>query len=104
MNVIRFQVRYGQHRAPVHPTTATECVLTEILLVSGEVFNQMKAASAWIIDGMHFTSNLNTFPKAGADKSFTKIVPLHGLLYFSGASLSFSGVRESKLTAHKETC
>ena len=104
MNVIRFQVRYGQHWAPVHPTTATEGVLTEILLGPGEVFYQLKAASDWIVDAMQFTSNFKTFPKAGNDIAFTKTVPLHGLLYFSGACKSNTGLRVSMLTAHRDTC
>ena len=104
MNAVRFQVRYGQHWAPVHPTTATEGVLTEILLAPGEALNQLKAASGWVVDAIQFTSNFETFPKAGDDIAFTKTVPLHGLLYFGGAGRSNNGVRISMLTAHRDTC
>ena len=41
----RFQVRYGQHWAPVHPDEPAEGTLTEILLTPGEVFTNLNVRS-----------------------------------------------------------
>ena len=104
--IIRFQVRYGQHWAPIHPNEPVEGVLTEILLGPGEVFTQLSADDGGvIISAMQFTSNLKIFPRAGvATVELAISVPLDGLLYFSGAAKKHGGVRVSRLAAHRETC
>ena len=101
----RFQARYDQHWAPVHPDEPTEGILTEIMLNPGEYFIQLNALSGWVIDALQFISNLQNHPAAGkTDVEFTKSVPLHGLLYFSGAAKDYGGIRVSKLEVHRETC
>ena len=102
---IRFQVRYGQHWAPMHPNEPVEGVLmTEILLGPEEVLTHLNAYDGDIIVAMQFTSNLKTYPKAGNAHKLSDSVPLNGLLYFSGASKDHQGVRVSKLVAHRGTC
>ena len=104
MYALRFQVRYGQRWAPIHPDKPVEGDLTEILLGPGEVLTQLKANSGDIIIAMQFTSNLKTYPMAGVSNNLGNSVPLNGLLYFSGASKVHGGVRVSQLTAHRGTC
>ena len=104
--VIRFQVRYGQRWAPVHPDEPIEGVLTEILLAPGEYFTHMNVTFGLIVDAIQFTTNLHTYPRIGAaaDAQFVTTVPLNGLLYFSGASKDYVGVRVSNIAVHKDIC
>ena len=102
---IRFQVRYGQHWAPMHPNEPVEGVLmTENLLGPEEILTHLDARSGDIIGAMQFTSNLKTYPMGGKAGSFTNSVPLNGLLYFSGASKDHGGVRVSQIVAHRGSC
>ena len=101
---LRFQARYGQHWAPIHPDEPVEGVLTEIRLGPDEVLTHLDAYAGTIIDAMQFTSNLKTHSMGGVTDSFTMSVPLNGLLYFSGASKDHGGVRVSQLVAHRDTC
>ena len=101
----RFQVRYGEHWAAMHPDEPVGGVMTEILLGPEETLIELQAAVGDIIDAMQFTSNVRTYPRAGeADPPLTTSVPLNGLLYFSGASRSHGGVRVSQIVAQRKTC
>ena len=102
----RFQVRYGQHWAPAHPSKTIQGNLTEILLAPGEIFTHLNAASGGVIDAMEFKSNLHTFPRAGNETRLLGIsMPLNGLLYFSGALANYHDRhRVSGLVVHQETC
>ena len=101
----RFQVRYGQHWAPVHPDEPLEGVFSEILLNQGETFIHLNGRAGWIIDCLEFISNRRTYPVAGVpDVTYTKYVPLNGLLYFSGTAGEHMGIRVTSLTAHRNTC
>ena len=103
--VSRFQARYGQHWAPVHPDEPTEAILTEILLTQGEVFTHLNTRAGFVIATLGFISNLQTHPASGqTDKEYKDSVPLNGLLYFSGAVKDLYGIRVSQLAVHRETC
>ena len=101
---IRIQVRYGQHWAPVHPYEPVTGSLTEILLTSDEVFIQLKARSSAVIDFIQFASNLKSYLPLGTFDSNANVLPLDGLLYFSGAAGNYGGVRVTNLVAHRGTC
>ena len=102
----RFQARYGQHWAPVHPGGPTEGILTEILLTPGEFFIQLNARDGWVIDALQFISNLQNHPAVGEiNVDYETYVALYRLLYFSGAVINLGGIaRVSQLEAHRETC
>ena len=102
--VFRIQIRYGQHWAPVHPDEPIQGVLTEMLLAPGEYFTGINARSYKIIDAAELTSNIHTFPRAGSNNPLERQVPLKGLLYFTGASFNYQGIRTSQLVAHRDTC
>ena len=101
----RFQVRYGQHWAPVHPDEPVSGILTEILLTSGEEFIHLNARAVAVIGLMEFITNLQSYTIEGVSgDDYNKFVPLNGLLYFSGAAGNYEGIRVSRLVAHRATC
>ena len=102
--IARIQFRYGAHWAPTHTDEQGHYVFSEILLAPGEHLIQMDARTGWIIDAIVFTSNLHTYTGTGTSGDLYVSVPLNGLLYFSGASKDYYGVRPSKLAAHRAMC
>ena len=103
--IIRFQVRYGEHWAPAHLATGQTDTLVEIILAPGEVFTHFKVYTTRAIEAMEFSSNLRNFTRSGAwVGNLPTVVPLNGLLYFSGAGRAFFGGSVTRIMPHRDTC
>ena len=103
--IIRFQVRYGEHWAPAHLLTGPAEILVEIILAPGEVFTHVKVYTTGYIEAMEFSSNLRNFTRSGAwVGDLPTVVPLDGLLYFSGAGRAHFGGTVTRIMPHRDTC
>ena len=103
--VIRFQVRYGEHWAPAHLATGRADILVEMLLAPGEVFTHFKTYTSGYIEAMEFASNLRNFTRSGSwTGNLPTVVPLNGLLYFSGAGRPIFGGSVTRIMPHRDTC
>ena len=102
----RLQVRYGDHWGPIHPSGMPSGTLTEICLEDGESFTHVDVMDGWVIDILHFHSNLRAHDAVGYNpsQSTTRTVPLKDVIYFSGAAYLHDELRVTKFLPHREDC